>query len=149
MTGGQWVTERERRQTREDKREAKRLLVIAWQDALWLAQHHPCDDATLAWLSEHRSEASKIGASRWNLETLPGLIATQAQLRKAARFDEVLKRASISSQTLTAEAVLAASGFPQIPQDQPAETTNAAQPTKHPSRKQRRDAGIAKPRPRR
>ena len=145
MPGGQWVTERERRQTREDKREAKRLLVIAWQDALWLAQHHPCDDATLAWLSEHRSEASKIGASRWNLETLPGLIATQAQLRKAARFDEVLKRASISSQTLTAEAVLAASGFPQIPQDQPVENENAAQPVRGASRARRAHAGRRQP----
>ena len=142
MTGGQWVTERERRQTREDKREAKRLLVIAWQDALWLAQHHPCDDATLAWLTEHRSEASKIGASRWNLETLPGLVATQRQLRKAARFEEVLARAKVSSQTLTVRDVLG--DFSTFPQDQPGETGNAAQPTKRPSRKRRRDAGVTK-----
>lgn len=146
MTGGQWVTERERRQTREDAREAKRLLAIEFADKLWLAQNHPCDDSVLAWLSEHRSEASRIGASRWNLETLPGLVATQAQLRKAARFEEVLARATISHQTLTAEAVLAASGFPQNPQDQPAETANAAQPTKRASRKRRRDAGVTKPR---
>ena len=145
MSGGEWITQRERRQTREDAREAKRLLVIAWQDALWLAQNYPCDDATLAWLSEHRSEASKIGASRWNLETLPGLVATQAKLRKAARFEEVLARAKVSSQTLTVRDVLG--DFSTIPQAKPGEIENAAQPTKRPSRKRRRDAGITKPRP--
>jgi hypothetical protein len=144
MANGEWVTERERRQTREQQREAKRLLAIEFADKLWLAQNHPADDSVLAWLSEHRSEASKIGASRWNLETLPGLVATQAQLRKAARFEEVLARATISHQTLTAEAVLG--DFSPIPQDKPGENQEAAQPTKRTSRKRRRDAGIAKPR---
>ena len=144
MANGEWVTERERRQTREQQREAKRLLAIEFADKLWLAQNYPCDDSVLAWLSEHRSEASKIGASRWNLETLPGLVATQRQLRKAARFEEVLARAKVSSQTLTVRDVLG--DFSTFPQDQPGETGNAAQPTKRPSRKRRRDAGITKPR---
>jgi len=116
MNGGEWATARERKRTRDEAREAKRRLAIEWTDKLWLASHHPCDDAILAWLSEHRAEASKIGASRWNLETLPTLHEHQRRLRQAAAFQEVLERASISHQTLTAEAVLAAGGFPQIPQ---------------------------------
>lgn len=141
MTGGQWTTQRERRQTREDAREAKRRLVIAWQDALWLAQNHPCADSVLAWLSENRAEASKIGASRWNLETLPGLVKRQGQLRKAAKFEEVLRRASISSKTITVHDVLGDS--PQIPQNQPVETENGAAPVLQ--RPKRRDAGKARP----
>jgi len=116
MTGGEWTTAREQRRTREETREAKRRLTIEFADKLWLASSYPCDDAILAWLSEHRAEASKIGASRWNLETLPTLHEHQRRLRQAAAFQEVLERASISHQTLTAEAVLAAGGFPQIPQ---------------------------------
>ena len=113
-------------------------MTIEWQDKLWLASSHPCDDAILAWLSEHRAEASKIGASRWNLETLPGLHDRQRQLRQQAAFEAVLERASISHQTLTAEAVLAAGGFPQNPQNQPVESTKR--------RAQRSDAGRARKR---
>ena len=111
----------EQRQTRDEEREAARRLKIEWADKLWLAQNHPCSDEILAWLAEHRGKASKIGSSRWNLETLPELHARQQQLRQAAAFQEVLDRAKISHQTLTAEAVLAAGGFPQNPQDQPVE----------------------------
>ena len=136
------MTQRERRQSRDDAREAKRRLAIEWTDKLWLAQNHPVDDAILAWLSEHRAEASKLGASRWNLETLPGLVDRQTQLHKAAAFQAVLDRAAISHQTLTAEAVLKAGGFPQIPQSKPGETEQAAQSPKRPRRK---DAGIARP----
>lgn len=138
MADGQWATARERKRTRDEAREAKRRLAIEWADKLWLAQNHPCDDAILAWLAEHRAEASKIGASRWNLETLPGLHDRQRQLRQAAAFQAVLDRASISHQTLTAEAVLAAGGFPQNPQNQPVESTKR--------RAQRRDAGQARKR---
>jgi hypothetical protein len=78
MRGGEWVTQKEKRQlatnAREQARAEKRQLTIEWADKFWLAQNHPCDDSVLAWLSEHRSEASKIGASRWNLETLPMLV---------------------------------------------------------------------------
>lgn len=133
------VTQRERRQSRDDAREARRRLAIEWADKFWLAQHHPVDDAILAWLSEHRADASKLGASRWNLETLPGLVERQSQLRKAAAFQTVLDRATISHQTLTAEAVLKAGGFPQ---NQTGENQNAAPVAKRPKRK---DAGIARP----
>jgi len=138
MNGGEWATARERKRTRDEAREAKRRLAIEWADKLWLASHHPCDDAILAWLSEHRAEASKIGASRWNLETLPTLHEHQRRLRQAAAFQEVLERASISRQTLTAEAVLAAGGFPQIPQTDPVESKKR--------RATRKDAGKARKR---
>ena len=92
------------------------------------------------WLSENRQEASKIGANRWNLETLPDLVAKQAQLRKAEQFQAVLDRASVSHQTLTAEAVLKAGGFPQ---SDSVENAKTAQLTPKP---QRRDAGIARKR---
>jgi hypothetical protein len=145
MSGGEWVTQKERRQSASDAREQaraeKRQLVITWQDSYWLATNHPCDDSVLAWLSEHRSEASKIGASRWNLETLPMLVAKQVQLRKATAFQEVLDRAKVSHQTLTVEAVLKAGSFPQADS---VENENAAQKTKRPKR---RDAGIARKRP--
>jgi hypothetical protein len=142
MSGGEWTTQRERKQNAADARDLiraqKRQLQIQWADSYWLAQNHPCGDSVLAWLSENRQEASKIGANRWNLETLPDLVAKQAQLRKAERFQTVLARASISHQTLTAEAVLKAGGFPQ------AETVENAK-TAHLSLKpQRRDAGIAR-----
>ena len=140
MSQGSWVTQRERRQNREDAREAKRRLVIEWQDKLWLAQNHPCADSVLAWLSEHRGEASKIGASRWHLETLPVLVATQDRLRKAERFEAVLERARVSHQTLTVQDVLGDS--PQIPQNQPVENGNAAPSVRRP----RRDAGKARKR---
>jgi len=138
MNGGEWATARERKRTRDEAREAKRRLAIEWTDKLWLASSYPCDDAILAWLSEHRAEASKIGASRWNLETLPTLHEHQRRLRQAAAFQEVLERASISHQTLTAEAVLAAGGFPQIPQDQPVKNEKRRAP--------RSDAGKARKR---
>lgn len=121
MSGGEWATQRERKRSREEARGAARRLKIEWADKLWLAQNHPCDDAVLAWLSENRAEASKIGSSRWHLETLPELHKKQQQLRQAAAFQEVLDRAECSSQTLTAEQVLAAGGFPQNPQDKAAE----------------------------
>jgi len=138
MADGQWTTAREQRRTREETREAKRRLTIEFADKLWLASSHPCDDAILAWLSEHRAEASKIGASRWNLETLPTLHEHQRRLRQAAAFQEVLERASISHQTLTAEAVLAAGGFPQIPQAEIVESKKRRAP--------RSDAGKARKR---
>lgn len=131
----EWQTQRDRRDHRELQREQKRRLQIEWADKLWLAQNHPCDDSVLAWLSENRAEASKVGSSRWNLETLPELHKRQQQLRQAAAFEEVLARASVSQQTLTAEQVLAAGGFPQNPQNQPVET-----------RKRRADAGKARKR---
>ena len=145
MSGGEWVTQKERRQLATDARELaraqKRQLQIAWADSYWLAQNHPTDDSVLVWLSENRQEASKIGANRWNLETLPELVAKQSQLRKAEQFQAVLDRASISHQTLTAEAVLKAGGFST--ESQPVEKEKAAQLTPKP---QRRDAGIARKR---
>ena len=144
MSGGEWTTQRERKQLASDARELvraqKRQLQISWQDSFWLASNHPCGDSVLAWLSENRQEASKIGANRWNLETLPDLVAKQSQLRKAEQFQAVLDRASVSHQTLTAEAVLKAAGFPQ---DNPGETAKSAQLSPKP---QRRDAGIARKR---
>ena len=144
MSGGEWTTQRERKQLASDARELiraqKRQLQIAWQDSYWLASNHVCSDSVLAWLSENRQEASKIGANRWNLETLPDLVAKQAQLRKAEAFQAVLDRASVSHQTLTAEAVLKAGGFPQA---ETVENVKAAQLTPKP---QRRDAGIARKR---
>jgi len=144
MSGGEWVTQRERKQLASDARDLiraqKRQLQIVWQDSFWLAQNHICGDSVLAWLSENRQEASKIGANRWNLETLPELVAKQSQLRKAEQFQAVLDRASVSHQTLTAEAVLQAGGFPQADSG---ENVKAAQLTPKP---QRRDAGIARKR---
>jgi len=147
MTSGEWATARERKRTRDEAREAKRRLAIEWADKLWLASNHPCDDAILAWLSERRAEASKIGASRWNLETLPTLHEHQRRLRQAAAFQEVLDRASISHQTLTVDQVLSEArraddgGFPQIPQDQPVENKNAAPLVRGASRARRAHAG--------
>ena len=128
------TSSKERKLNRDAEREAARRLKIEWADKLWLAQNHPCSDEILAWLAEHRAEASKIGSSRWNLETLPELHAKQQQLRQAAAFQEVLDRAKVSHQTLTAEAVLAAGGFPQNPQDKPVE--------KQKTRRTRSDKGV-------
>ena len=138
MTGGEWATQRECKRSREAEREAKRRLQIEWADKLWLASHHPCDDSVLAWLSENRAEASRYGSSRWNLEVLPDLHQRQQRLRQAAAFQEVLDRASVSHQTVTVEAVLAAGGFPQNPQVQPVEKQKAPRANKgkrRPSRK--------------
>jgi len=144
MSGGEWTTQRERKQLASDARDLiraqKRQLAIQWADSYWLAQNHICGDSVLAWLSENRQEASKIGANRWNLETLPDLVAKQSQLRKAEQFQAVLDRASISHQTLTAKAVLKAGGFPQA---ETVENVKAAQLSPKP---QRRDAGIARKR---
>ena len=144
MSGGEWTTQRERKQLVSDARDLiraqKRQLQIAWADSYWLASHHPCGDSVLAWLSENRQEASKIGANRWNLETLPDLVAKQSQLRKAEAFQDVLARASVSHQTLTAESVLKAGGFPQ---SDSVENLKPAQLTPKP---RRRDAGIARKR---
>jgi hypothetical protein len=144
MSGGEWTTQRERKQLASDARDLiraqKRQLQIAWQDSFWLACHHPCGDSVLAWLSENRQEASKIGANRWNLETLPDLVAKQSQLRKAEQFQAVLDRASVSHQTLTAEAVLKAGGFPQ------ADSVENVKPAHLSPKRQRRDAGIARKR---
>ena len=143
MSGGEWTTQRERKQNAADARELiraqKRQLAIQWQDSFWLASNHPCADSVLAWLSENRQEASKIGANRWNLETLPDLVAKQSHLRKAEAFQAVLDRASISHQTLTAEAVLKAGGFST--ESEPVEKEKAAHLLPKP---QRRDAGIAR-----
>ena len=138
-------SQKEQRRNRDEQREADRRLKIEWADKLWLAQNHPCSDEILAWLAEHRSEASKVGSSRWNLEMLPALHARQQQLRQAAAFQEVLDRAKVSHQTLTAEAVLAAGGFPQIPQDSLGKTENAAQPVRGASRGRRAHAGKRQP----
>jgi len=130
VSNGEWATQRERKRSREEAREAKRRLQIEWQDKLWLAQNHPCGDEVLAWLSENRAEASKVGSSRWHLETLPDLHQRQQQLRQAAAFQEVLDRAKVSTQTLTVEEVLAAGGFPQNPQVQPVEKQKAPRTNK-------------------
>jgi hypothetical protein len=130
VSGGEWTTQRERKRSREEAREAKRRLQIEWADKLWLAQNHPCGDEVLAWLSENRAEASKVGSSRWHLETLPDLHQRQQQLRQAAAFQEVLDRAKVSTQTVTVQDVLAAGGFPQNPQVQPVEKQKAPRTNK-------------------
>jgi hypothetical protein len=142
MSNGEWATQRERKRSREAEREAARRLKIEWADKLWLAQNHPCGDEVLAWLSENRAEASKVGSSRWHLETLPDLHQRQQQLRQAAAFQEVLDRAKVSTQTLTVEQVLSearsADDFPQNPQVQPAEkqkTPRSNKGKRQPSRK--------------
>lgn len=137
-----WQTQRDARDRRQQARDELRRLRIEWQDKLWLAQTHPCSDSVLAWLSENRAEASKIGASRWHLETLPALVAAQERLRMAERFEAVLERARVSHQTLTVQDVLGDS--PQIPQNQSVETGNAAPSGRRP----RRDAGKARKRSR-
>ena len=140
MANGEWVTQRQRKESREQIREAARRLKIEWADKLWTAQNHPCDDSVLAWLSENRAEASNVGSSRWNLETLPNLHKRQQQLRQAAAFEEVLQRASVSQQTLTVEQVLAEAGSPQIPQNQSSDPVE-----NHKRRATRKDAGKARP----
>lgn len=103
----EWKTQRDRRDQRELQREQTRKLKIEWADKLWLAQNHPVPDSVLAWLSENRSEASKIGVSRWNLETLPALVNRQHQLRTTEEFTRILDRCDVSTSV---------SGFPQNPQ---------------------------------
>jgi hypothetical protein len=144
MANGEWATQRELKRSREEAREARRRLAIEWADKLWLAQNHPCGDEILAWLSENRADASKIGSSRWHLETLPELHKRQQQLRQAAAFQEVLDRAKVSAHTLTVEQVLSearsADDFPQNPQVEPVEKQKAPRTNKgrrQPNRKQR------------
>ena len=115
---GDWQTQRDRRETREQAREDARRLKIEWTDKFWLAQNHVCADSVLVWLSENRAEASKIGSSRWNLETLPALVAAQSQLRKAEAFHALIAKAEVHHQTVTVDDVLA--DFPQV---QPGENT--------------------------
>lgn len=133
MSGGEWTTQRERRRSREQEREEKRRLVIEWNDKLWLAQNHPCADSVLAWLSEHRAEASKIGSSRWNLETLPSLVETQSRLRKAEAFQALLDRAAVHHQTVTVADVLRDS--PQVRPVENLKTPRTNKGKRQPSRK--------------
>lgn len=146
MANGEWVTQRQRKESREQIREAARRLKIEWADKLWMAQNHPCDDSVLAWLSENRAEASNVGSSRWNLETLPNLHKRQQQLRQAAAFEEVLQRAKVSQQTLTVEQVLSearsADDFPQIPQVEVVENKNAARSNKGKRQASRKPAKV-------
>jgi len=105
---------KERKRTRDQEREAARLLKIEWKDKLWMCQRFPADDTVIAWLCENRSEASKIGLYQWNYEVLPQLIETQTKLRNPESFQSFLDR--------TAEVQHATANipqFPQFPQDQP------------------------------
>ena len=120
-------SQKEQRRTREEQREAARRLKIAFADQLWLAQNHPCDDSILAWLCENRSEASKIGANRWNLEILPQLVKRQEELRNPSEFQLILDRLA-TNETLT---------FPQNPQipQVPTKKRRAHAGKRQPSRK--------------
>ena len=102
------TSSKERKQTRDEQREADRRLKIEWKDKLWLAQRHPVDDAVIAWLCENRAEASKVGLYQWNLEILPQLIKTQTGLRDPESFQQYLDRAAEQQQ--------AAENIPQFPQ---------------------------------
>jgi len=93
----EWQTQREVRDRRQQQRDEARRLKIEWADKYWLCMNHPVADSVLAWLAENRAEASKIGASRWNLETLPALINRQHQLRTAEEFQRILDRCAIST----------------------------------------------------
>jgi hypothetical protein len=135
MANGEWVTRGRARDAREAERERLKRLRIEWADKLWLAENHPCDDSVLAWLSENRSEASKIGSHRWNLETLPKLEAAQARMRQEQQFSELIGWAAKHPATVTVERVV--EQIPQVfPQNQ--ETKRAP----------RKDAGKARKRPR-
>lgn len=107
MSGGEWTTQRQRKQNRDDVREARRRLLIEWADKYWLAQNHPVSDSVLAWLAENRADASKIGSSRWHLEILPALINRQHQLRTAEDFQRVLDRCAISTDSTESQKVRA------------------------------------------
>lgn len=122
----EWQTQRDVRDKRQQARDDLRRLKIEFADKLWLAQNHPVADSVLVWLSENRAEASKIGASRWNLETLPSLINQQHKLRTAAEFTRILDQCRISEIPQN----------PQFPQNQ-----------QKSARKPRRDAGKARKRP--
>ena len=124
-----YATQRERRETRDAERSRLQRLKIEWADKLWLAQHHVCPDSTLAWLTENRAEASKLGLHRWNLETLPGLVEAQRKLRTAETFEQLIRNAERSSQTVTVSDVL--ESFPQV---QPVE--NLKTPRRNKGRRQ-------------
>ena len=96
-----WQTHREVRDKRQQARDDLRRLRIEWADKYWLATNHPVADSVLAWLAENRAEASKIGASRWNLETLPALITRQHQLRTAAEFTRILDSCQVSASVIS------------------------------------------------
>ena len=105
------TSSKERKQTRDEQREADRRLKIEWKDKLWLAERHPVDDSVIAWLCENRAEASKVGLYQWNLEILPQLIKTQTGLRDPESFQQYLDRAVEQQQ--------AAENIPQFPQVPP------------------------------
>jgi hypothetical protein len=109
---GEWATRGRARDAREQERESLKRLRIEWADKLWLAQNHPVDDSVLAWVSEHRADASKIGLHRWNLETLPQLEAIQLRLRQEAEFCELIDWARKHPATVTTESVI--STIPQV-----------------------------------
>lgn len=102
-----WQTQRDARDRRQQQRDELRRLRIEWTDKFWLAQNHPVADSVLAWLAENRAEASKIGSSRWHLETLPALINRQHQLRTAEDFQRVLDRCAISTDSTESQKVRA------------------------------------------
>ena len=120
------TSQKERKRTRDEQREADRRLKIEWKDKLWLAERHPADDAVIAWLCENRAEASKVGLYQWNLEILPRLIDTQTKLRDPDSFQQYLDRAAEQQQ--------AAANIPQIPQV-PAKKRRAHAGKRQPSRK--------------
>jgi hypothetical protein len=93
----EWQTPRDVRDRRQQQRDELRRLRIEWADKYWLALNHPVSDSVLAWLAENRAEASKIGSSRWHLETLPALINRQHQLRTAEEFQRILDRCAVST----------------------------------------------------
>jgi hypothetical protein len=133
MGNGEWATRGRARDAREQERQALQRLRIEWTDKLWLAQNHPVDDSVLAWLSEHRADASKTGLHRWNLETLPQLEATQVRLRQEAEFCELIDWVRKHPATVTTESVI--STIPQV-----TETTRTPKPNRgrrQPNRKRR------------
>lgn len=135
MANGEWVTRGRARDAREQEREDLKRLRIEWADKLWLAQNHPVDDSVLAWLSENRAEASKIGSHRWNLETLPQLQQTQQRLRQEAEFCELIDWARKHPATVTTESVV--STFPQVTET--TRTPKANKGKRQASRKQRQE----------
>ena len=120
------TSQKERKRTRDEQREADRRLKIEWKDKLWLAERHPVDDAVIAWLCENRAEASKVGLYQWNLEILPKLIDVQTRMRDPDSFQQYLDRAAEQQQ--------AAANIPQFPQV-PAKKRRAHAGKRQPSRK--------------
>lgn len=102
----EWQTQRDVRDKRQQARDELRRLRIEWADKYWLCMNHPVADSVLAWLAENRAEASKIGASRWNLETLPALINRQHQLRTAAEFNRILDNCQVSASVISTDSTV-------------------------------------------